>query len=76
VPHAEQEMLILPENLITPLVFIEVRVVLSLFWILSFDCSICLIVWYLYIFYFQKLNMLAKNPFFLKISTEYYPFQI
>jgi len=29
VPHAEQEMLTLPENLVSPLVFIEVHVVLS-----------------------------------------------
>jgi len=63
VPYAEQEMLTLPEHLISPLVFIEVHVVLSsvspyfmwyislVFWILSFDCSFCLIAWYLY-FYF------------------------
>jgi len=29
VPHAEQEMLTLPEPLISPLIFIEVYVVLS-----------------------------------------------
>jgi len=29
VPHAEQEMLTLPEHQISPLVFIEVHVVLS-----------------------------------------------
>jgi len=29
VPHAEQEMLTLPEHLISPLVFIQVRVVIS-----------------------------------------------
>jgi len=29
VPHAEQEMLTLPDHLISPLVFIEVYVVLS-----------------------------------------------
>jgi len=29
VPHAVQEMLTLPEHLISPLVFIEVHVVLS-----------------------------------------------
>jgi len=51
----------LPEHLISPLVFTEVHVVLSLklclliscysldFLILSFDCFICLIAWYLYL---------------------------
>jgi len=49
VPHAEQEMLIFSEHLISRLVFIEVHVVLSfVFWILRFDCSSCLITWYLY----------------------------
>jgi len=41
VPHAEQEMLTLPEHLISPLVVIEVHVVLSFvshyFLIIVFD---------------------------------------
>jgi len=59
VPHAEQEMITLPEHLISPLVFIEVHVVLSfvspcfIFWsclldfefllFLSFDCLVSII---------------------------------
>jgi len=51
-------MLTLPKDLISPLVFIEIHGVLSfvsryfiyslVFWILSSDCSFCLIAWYLY----------------------------
>jgi len=49
----EQEILTLPEHLISPQVFIEVHVV-SLFHVivLSFGCSFCLTAWYLYICYF------------------------
>jgi len=58
-PHADQEMLNLPEHLIPRLVFKEVHVVLSfvspyfIFWILSFDCSSGLIAWYFNIVYFH-----------------------
>jgi len=58
VPHTEQDMF----TLISPLVFTEVHVVLSfvsliscnchVFWILSFDCSFCLIAWYIYLYIF------------------------
>jgi len=48
VSHAEQGKFTLPEPLISLLVFIEVQFLV--FWILSFDCSFCLIAWYLYIF--------------------------
>jgi len=56
-------MLTLPEHLNSPLVFIEVHVVLSfvspylslVFWILRVDCFCSLIAWYLYIFYFLTL---------------------
>jgi len=51
-------MLAIPEHLISPMVFIEVHVVLSFvstyFMLyscllhLSFDCSFCLIAWHLY----------------------------
>jgi len=51
-------ILILPEHLISPLVFVEVHVVLSFvspYFMLysclldfSFDCSFCLTAWYLY----------------------------
>jgi len=61
-------MLTLPEQLISPLVFIEFHVVLAFcfylfhaslfFCILSFDCSFCLIAWYLYflLFFFTHIQ--------------------
>jgi len=59
--HAEQEMFPLQEQLISTLV-ICVLLFHVLSWILSFDCSFCLIAWYLYIFYFKLTNyFLSKS---------------
>jgi len=76
VPHAEQEMPTLPEHLISPVVFIEVRVVLSfvspyfmynclVFWILNFDFFFFLLCGISIFFTFKHLPNL--NDFFVVV---------
>jgi len=70
-------MLTLPEHLISPLVFIEVHVVLSFvspyfMWLsclLSFDCSFCLIAWYLYFLLLYCPLESMKHGINLKATT-------
>jgi len=79
--HAEQEMLTLPEHLIS--LFIEVLVSCHLclfisceclvFWILTFHYSICLIAWYLSLslslsLYIYIYILLLTNKFMLDLK--------